>query len=132
MPHQQQFQQRFLASNGQLASGHLGDSSDDAANDGSPAKLGGVGYGSDCCVRFLHGFRLGAAVDDDCFLDDDDEEDDDFSLPLPLDDDEEWPFLDDDDDPLLPLLPEAAGGGDTAGASAQKTISVLTCSQGSV
>ncbi|CAK7244212.1 MAG: hypothetical protein STHCBS139747_005747 [Sporothrix thermara] len=43
LPHQQQFQQRFLASKGQSGSGHFGASIEVAAVCGSQAKLGGVG-----------------------------------------------------------------------------------------
>lgn len=62
LPHQQQFQHRFFSSNGHRSSGHFGSSGELAAAVGLPAKLGGVGYGSDCCVRFLHGRRAVVVV----------------------------------------------------------------------
>lgn len=58
LPHQQQFQHRLSASNGHLGSGHLGSKGDRAAMDGSPSKLGGMGYAIDCMVRLRQGLRL--------------------------------------------------------------------------
>lgn len=78
LPHQQQFQQRLSASNGQRESGHLGKSGDDAAYEGS-SKLGGSGYAPACVVRLRQGLRFGGDLarleslsldDDELFLED--------------------------------------------------------------
>lgn len=132
LPHQQQFQHRLRCSNGQLASGHLGSSGLPAAVAGLPSKLGGIGYAIDCAVRLRQGLRL---------EEDDDEDDDEdllpflsFSFPLPLLLLLLWcffplSFLDDfDDEP--PDDEDDFEGSD--GASAQYTMSVRVCSQGSV
>lgn len=56
LPHQQQFQHLFLASNGQSAAkGQRGNSGDDRNDAGSEAYDGGVGYGRAWIVRFAQG-----------------------------------------------------------------------------
>lgn len=74
LPHQQQFQQRLSTSKGHRESGHLGNSGEDAAYDGSPSKLGGSGYALACVVRLRQGLRF--------------DEDLDFFESLSLDEDE--------------------------------------------
>ncbi|KAJ9138317.1 hypothetical protein NKR19_g7870 [Coniochaeta hoffmannii] len=71
LPHQQQFQHLFFASNGQSAvKGQRGDSGDDQKDAGSEAYDGGVGYGSAWTVKFLQG-RF-CIFDDELPVDDDD------------------------------------------------------------
>lgn len=56
LPHQQQFQHLFFASNGQPAArGQRGDSGDDQKDAGFEAYDGGVGYGRAWTVRLAQG-----------------------------------------------------------------------------